>query len=175
MSTKYMDKKCIICGAVFKAPPSSNKVTCSKSCQSKRAALAAKKGHKWSEEAKKKRSEKLCADGSFESVRIKGTAAAMGLPEGQRGPQNRESKVWVLIAPDGRYVTVVNLLDWCRENYTLFEPPCDDVGRAAMRVSSGFKAIASSMRGVASRQRPVSTYKGWGLAKIPIKNKGDKR
>lgn len=168
-----MDKKCVICGAVFQAPPSSKKVTCSKDCQSKRAAMAAKRGHKWSEAAKSRRAEEKAKDGSFDAIRVKGTAAALELPEGQRGPQNRESKVWVLIDPSGNYVPVVNLLDWCRENYTLFEPPCDDIDRAAMRVSSGFKAIASSMRCVPSRQCPVTTYKGWGLAKIPVKNKGE--
>lgn len=137
--------------------------------------MAAKKGHKWSDAAKRRRSEEKSKDVTFESVRKKGSAAAMELPEGQRGPQNRESKVWVLIDPSGNYVTVVNLLDWCRKNYTLFEPPCEDVDRAAIRVSSGFKAIASSMRGVKSRQRPSTTYKGWGLAKIPVKNKGENK
>lgn len=170
-----MDKKCIICGAVFQAPPSSKKVTCSKPCQSKRAAMAAKKGHKWSAEARFRRSQEKAQDGSFDAIREKGTAAAMAIPEGQRGPQNRESKVWVLIDPSGNYVPVVNLLDWCRDNYTLFEPPCEDIDKAAIRVSSGFKAIASSMRGVASRKRPVTTYKGWGLAKIPTRMKGDKK
>lgn len=166
-----MDKKCIICGAVFQAPPSSKKVTCSKACRSKRAAMAAKKGHKWSAEAKLRRSQEKAKDGSFDAVREKGTAAAMAIPEGQRGPQNRESKIWVLIDPSGSHIPVCNLLDWARENYTLFEPPCEDVDKAAIRVSSGFKAIASSMRGVKSRNRTVSTYKGWGLAKIPQKAK----
>ena len=96
-----------------------------------------------------------------------GVKAALSIPEGQRGPQNRESKVWELISSDGEYITVTNLLDWARENYTRFVPPCDDVDAAALRVSSGFKAIASSMRGVPSRGRPVSSYKGWGLAKLP--------
>lgn len=98
-----------------------------------------------------------------------GTNAAMMLPESQRGPQNRTSKIWILIDPSGSHVPVVNLLDWCRENYTLFEPPCENIENAAHRVASGFRAIASSMRGVKSRKRPVSSYKGWGLAKVPIK------
>lgn len=105
------------------------------------------------------------------SIQQIGVAAALSLPEGQRGPQNRESKVWELIAPDGTHITVTNLLDWARNNYTLFEPPCGDVDAAAMRVSSGIRAIAASMRGAKSRERPVSSYKGWGLAKLP--EKGD--
>ena len=166
-----MDKKCIICGAVFQAPPSSKKVTCSKACRSKRAAVAAKKGHKWSVEARLRRSLEKAQDGSFDAVREKGTATALAIPEGQRGPQNRGSKIWVLIDPSGSHVPVCNLLDWARENYTLFEPPCEDVNKAAIRVASGFRAIASSMRGAKSRNRPVSTYKGWSLAQIPKKSK----
>ena len=79
--------------------------------------------------------------------------------------------MWELIDPDGNHITVTNLLDWARNNYTLFEPPCDDVDAAAVRVSTGFRAIATSMRGARSRQRPVSSYKGWGLAGLP--EKGD--
>lgn len=98
-----------------------------------------------------------------------GVAAALALPEGQRGEQNRESKTWELIDPTGNHIIVRNLLDWSRRNYTLFEPADADPEKAATRISSGFKAIASSMRGVKSRQRHVSTYKGWSLAAPPIK------
>lgn len=103
----------------------------------------------------------------MKSLQKAGLEAAMAVPENQRGPQNRTSKLWILIDPLGNHVPVMNLLDWARENYTLFEPPCDDVDKAAYRVASGFRAIASSMRGVPSREHPVSSYKGWGLAKIP--------
>lgn len=168
-----MEKKCVICGASFKAPPSSKKVTCSAVCRSKRAAISATHGHRWSAEAREKRSADASIIAQFTSVQSSGSAAALEMPEGQRGPQNRESKIWVLIDPSGNHITVCNLLDWARENYTLFEPPCDNPEKAAIRVSSGFRAIAESMRGVKSRERPVSTYKGWGLAKIPTKNKGD--
>lgn len=101
------------------------------------------------------------------AIQPNGTAAAAAIPECQRGPQNRESKVWVLIRPDGQRLTVTNLLDWARQNYKLFEPACTDPDAAAVRVAKGFRAIASSMRGVKSRQRPVSTYKGWSLDDLP--------
>ena len=169
-----MDKKCVICGSIFTAPPSSKKVTCSPACRSKRAELSAKRSkRKWNAESKLKRSSDPSILLHMESIQQSGVSAALELREGQRGPQNRESKIWVLIDPNGNHITVCNLLDWARENYTLFEPPCDNPEKAAIRVSSGFRAIAGSMRGVKSRERPVSTYKGWGLAKIPIKNKGD--
>lgn len=165
-----MDKKCVICGSVFQAPPSSKKVTCSPACRSRRAALAAKSstGRTWSPGKREKRANDPDVIAKMASIQRVGTQAALEIPESQRGPQNRTSKIWVLIDPLGNRIPVVNLLYWCRENYTLFEPPCENVDKAACRIASGFRAIASSMRGVKSRQRPVSTYKGWGLAKIPI-------
>lgn len=169
-----MLKKCVICGATFKAPPSDKKVTCSPVCRSRRAALAAKAsaGRTWSTEKKARRANDPDVIAKLASIQQIGSQAALAIPEGQRGPQNRESKVWELIDPDGNHITVTNLLDWARNNYTLFEPPCDDVDAAARRVSNGIMTIATSMRGARSRQRPVSSYKGWGLARLP--EKGDK-
>lgn len=164
----------MICGAVFQAPPSDKKVTCSPACRSRRAALAAKAsaGRTWSPEKKARRANDPDVIAKLASIQQIGSQAALAIPEGQRGPQNRESKVWELIDPDGNHITVTNLLDWARNNYTLFEPPCDDVDAAARRVSNGIMTIATSMRGARSRQRPVSSYKGWGLARLP--EKGDK-
>lgn len=164
----------MICGAVFQAPPSDKKVTCSPACRSRRAAMAAKAsaGRTWSTEKKARRANDPDVIAKLASIQQIGSQAALAIPEGQRGPQNRESKVWELIDPDGNHITVTNLLDWARTNYTLFEPPCDDVDAAARRVSNGIMTIATSMRGARSRQRPVSSYKGWGLARLP--EKGDK-
>lgn len=172
-----MKKICVICGGSFDAPPSSKKVTCSPECRSKRAALSAKrKGRKWTSVAKDRRAADVSVKLKLASVQAYGTAAALAIPEGQRGPQNRESKIWTLIDPAGNKIVVTNLLDWARENYTLFEPPCDDAEEAADRVSKGFRAIASSMRGVSSRKRPVYHYKGWGLDGLPVdkESKNDK-
>ena len=168
-----MDKKCVICGAVFQAPPSSKKVTCSPACRSRRAALAAKAsaGRTWSTEKKARRANDPDVIAKLASIQQIGSQAALAIPEGQRGPQNRESKVWELIAPDGQHITVTNLLDWARDNYTFFEPESADPEQASIRISSGFRAIASSMRGAKSRQRPVSSYKGWGLYRLPYKYK----
>lgn len=167
-----MEKKCLICGAMFKAPPSSKKVTCSHACRSKRASLAATNSpRKWSAEAKLRRASDKDVLERIASIQQIGTAAALEIPDGQRGPQNRESKIWELIDPDDNHITITNLLDWARHNYILFEPPCDDVDAAASRVAKGFMAIASSMRRVKSRTRSVYHYKGWGLARLP--EKGD--
>lgn len=165
-----MIKHCIICGAAFRSPPSAKKVTCSPACRSIRAAQVARTSKRvWSMEARERRVADPAIAGRMDHLQPIGTAAALSLPEGQRGEQNRGSKVWVLIAPTGQQITAINLLDWARENYTLFEPEDANPEQAALRIASGFKAIASSMRGVKSRQRPVSTYKGWGLAALPTK------
>ena len=165
-----MEKRCVICGTVFLAPPSSKKVTCSTECRSKRASLAARRcGRKWNEESKKKRAADPSVIEQITSIQRLGSDAAIAIPEGQRGPQNRGSKVWELIDPDCNHIAITNLLDWARNNYTLFEPPVDDVDAAASRVARGFMAIASSMRGVKSRARSVYHYKGWGLARLPEK------
>lgn len=131
--------------------------------------MAAKNSRrKWSQEAKDKRSSDPDVKSQMASIQAVGTAAALSIPEGQRGPQNRESKIWTLIDPGGNKIVVTNLLDWARKNYTLFEQPCDDVDAAANRVAKGFMAIASSLRGVKSRKRPVYHYKDWGLDGFPV-------
>lgn len=162
-----MKKSCVICGAAFFAAPSSKKVTCSPECRSKRAALSARKGHKWSQSAKLSRSNDPKIKDMMAALQAEGTAAALMIPEGQKGPQNRSSKVWVLIDPDGNQIEVTNLLDWARNNYSKFEPDCTNPEKAAERITKGFGAIASSMRGVSSRTRPVYHYKDWGLDGIP--------
>ena len=167
-----MIKKCVICGREFSTPPSNNKTTCSTECRRKRAAIAAanRKGTvRWSIESRERFSQKLHSNPEiYREGSQKGLAKAQSLPDSQRGPQNRESKIWILIDPSGNYVPVTNLLDWSRKNYTLFEPPCADVDKAAIRVSSGFKAIARSLEGKRNgNQRAAMTYKGWGLAKTP--------
>lgn len=161
-----MEKRCVICGAAFQAPPSSKKVTCSPVCRSKRAALSARNGHKWSAEAKARRSSDPVLKERMAVLQAVGTAAALDLPEGQRGPQHRASKVWILVDPSGSKIEVTNLLDWARDHYYLFEPD-GDPDAAAHRIAAGFGAIASSMRGVISRRRAVYRYKGWSLDKAP--------
>lgn len=158
----------MICGATFQAPPSSKKVTCSPECRSKRASISASKpGRKWSAEAKARRAADTRIMEQLSSMQEIATAAALERPDGRRGPAHRASKIWTLIDPSGNKIVVTNLLDWSRKNYDLFEPPCDDVDAAAARISKGFQAIASSMRGVKSRKRQAYHYKGWSLDGIP--------
>lgn len=169
-----MIRYCVICGTPFAVSPSTNKTTCSPACRSARAANAARKSKRtWSDAARQRRRENPSIQAAMGQMQPSGTAAAHSLPEGQRGPQNRESKSWVLIDPNGNHVRLTNLLHWARNHYTLFEPECTDPEAAARRISSGIKAIACSMRGAPSRRRRVASYKGWGLASLPTSTEED--
>lgn len=164
-----IEKRCVICDKPFAVYPSEvDRQCCSKKCGGALRTQCGKRGGThWSEDAKTKFRENEKAKRAREISSRAGLAAANALPENKRGEQNREALVWLLIDPNGNYHEAVNLLDWARRNKDLFFPPDVPEDVAAMRISSGFRAIASSMRGVASRQRPVSTYKRWKLAELP--------
>ena len=164
-------KPCVICGKLFDSYRSDNRVTCSDACRRRRVAKSSHdKPRKWGEEAKRRRAEDADIKAQMDVLQPRGVQAALAIPEGQRGPQNRESKIWVLVDPSGTQVPCTNLLDWARNNYRLFEPqtPEDECDKAARRISSGFRAIANSMRGAPSCKRSVYHYKGWGLLSLPI-------
>lgn len=168
-----IEKTCVICGKPFKIYPSeSERQCCSKKCG---AALRTQNGKRggthWSAEAKEAfRHNQAAAKARAESS-PKGLEAAAAIPEGQKGPQNREALVWILIDQSGNQHCVVNLLDWARKNKDLFFSADIPEDVAANRIANGFRAIASSMRGVSSRKRPVQRYKGWSLAGLPCPKK----
>lgn len=166
-----MERQCVICGALFKCSPSDNKVTCSPACRSKRAALSAsrtKRGTKWTEEQRQRLSGSAERKAQLEGIRESAVAAALSKPEGQRGIHNRNSQLWILTDPTGRKHAVINLRDWARTHYRDFSPDAADPERAADNIRTGISAIASSMRDAESRKgRPVSTYKGWQLDRLP--------
>ncbi len=167
-------KNCVVCGSSFESPPSDKTVTCSPDCRSIRArsALAQRRAvdpgvmRTTSESAKKRYIDPVRREAARLSAKLASDAALL-IPEGQRGPQNRTSKNWVLIDPDGNHIEVTNLQDWAREYYDFFEPDSDDIDASANRIRCGFQAIACYMRGVPSRTRPVTSYKGWGLYALP--------
>lgn len=158
-----MRRRCVICGAEFDTPPSNNKTTCSPACSRLRKSQSHKGKHnRWSEEAKASARAAAEKTGNLQY----GSAAALRLPEGQRGPQNRNALIWHLIDPEGDPITVVNLQDWARQHaqdYFGMEP----TDRSAASIASGFRQIKRSMEGKLRRKNgaPVSlsTYKGWGL------------
>lgn len=161
-----MIKRCVVCGAEFYAPPTSKKITCSRDCSAVRKGQTHKGIHtSWSEESRKKRSETLKAQGLTDQAK-KALEKAQALPESQRGEQNREAKVWLLIDPSGNIHRVVNLKNWAREHADDFDTvqSAKDRERVAHNVSTGFRQIALSMRG---KRGPISTYKGWRLDGLP--------
>lgn len=91
----------------------------------------------------------------------------MARPDSQRGPNHREAKHWVLIAPDGVRFEIVNLLDWARRHAHWFDTVRDDADREriAGNVRSGFGGIVQSMLG--HKKRPCYTYKGWRIGDWP--------
>ena len=93
-----MIRQCVICGAEFDTPPSSNKRTCSPACSAAWRSQQHKGRHnKWSASAKRNAAAAAEKTGNL----AHGTKAALALPEGQRGPQNRNAKIWHLRTPDG--------------------------------------------------------------------------
>lgn len=158
-----MIRRCVVCGAEFNTPPSNNKITCSKACSAVRRSQSHQGKHnQWSQTAKASARKAAAQTGNLKN----GTQAALKLPAGQRGPQNREAKVWHLVDPDGNIMTVVNLLDWARQH----AKDCfgmDPTDENANRIASGFRQIKRSIEGKRIRANgkpsPVSTYKGWGL------------
>lgn len=157
-----MRRRCVICGAEFDTPPSNNRSTCSPECSSiwrgqRHLGLRFRK----SEAARGKARAAAAKTGNL----THGTAAALKLPEGQRGPQNRNALIWHLIDPEGNPVTVVNLQDWARQHakdYFGMEP----TDAAAANIASGIRQIKRSMEGKIRRNGKVctvSSYKGWGL------------
>lgn len=162
-------RTCAICGKKFPASPSDKEACCSIACgveyRRQRGTLG---GNPWSLNAKLKRRADARVKAQMDVLQPIAAKAAMAIPEGQRGPQNRESLLWILIDPQGNYHKAVNLTDWARKNRLLFFGPSVPEDVAAMRITRGFYAIASSMRGVPSRRgRPSMSYHKWRLAELP--------
>lgn len=171
-----INKICVICGKPFTVSPSSEKQQCcSRKCGTELRTRNGNREYGWDNAAKERRKNDAEVSDRMRNLQPMAVEAALKLPGGQRGEQNREARIWTLVDPEGNYHRVVNLLDWARENKRLFfeESIPDDV--AANRIASGFRAIASSMRGVESRKRPVCSYKKWKLAKLPEDKDLDKR
>lgn len=157
-----MIRKCIICGSEFQTSPSNNKITCSRECSAVRKSQShTGKSNKWSEEKRESARVAAAKTGNLRN----GTAAAMKLPEGQRGEENRNAMIWHLRDPEGNPVIVTNLLHWARlhaQDYFGMDP----TDRSGEVISSGFKNIKRSMEGKLHRNgKPYSvySYKGWTL------------
>ena len=93
-------------------------------------------------------------------------------PKNQRGPQNKEAKVWTIYPPEcDDPIVVKNLTDWARKNYDLFEPGSDDIDETAKRIVAGFSAIAQTLKGNRSsvgKRRGATSYKRWTMRGLPV-------
>lgn len=120
----------------------------------------------WSPDARTRQSRRLKKMGQTESAR-RGLEAAMAKPDSQRGPNHRESKRWVLIAPDGKRFEIINLMDWARRHAHWFDDVQNEADRqcVANNIRSGFGGIVQSMIG--RKKHPCFTYKGWRLGDWP--------
>lgn len=158
-------KICRVCGKEFYAPPSSKKSTCSKECESKnKSAVHAGKSSPWSEEAKARFAQSPAHLKQARAQVAEATKAAMALPEGRKGSQNRESKVWIVKTPENTVIKIVGLAQWARENYKLFEPDSTDPEATVERIHGGFSAMSSSLSGCREKAGAmVGQYKGWQL------------
>lgn len=153
-------RHCVICGAPFDVYPSDPARTCSPACRSalKSRSQTGRK-HPWCEASKQRLRDKP----KPEQLAL-GHAAAMALPDSQRGSGHRDCKVWRLRSPDGQDYTAVGILPWARENAWRFGETDED---GALRIAAGFRQIALSARG--KTKRPVGSYKGWTLLDLPSK------
>ena len=164
-----MKRNCVVCGAEFDAPPSSNKVTCSPACSRVRKVQTHKgKSNRWAADKCDSARQAAARTGNLR----RGTAAALKRPDGQRGLEHRDAKVWYLRDPEGNEVVAVNLLDWARHHTADFDMEPTD--HNAFIIASGFRQIKRSIEGKRYRNgklSPVSTYKGWTLVAWEDKNK----
>jgi len=149
-------KKCVICAAIFEAPPSSKKITCSKACSKMRkSASHAGKSNVWSADSREKLSER----GQTGNLK-RGAEVTKILPHTGAFETNKEAKVWLLLSPDNIEYKVRNLALFCRENPQLWDG-------TSTNAYAGLRQIQAWLCG--KRKRKVSTYKGWQLLEIAEK------
>lgn len=158
-----MIKRCVICGKEFKSPPSDKVVTCSPECRSERArrALIARGNIFRTPEILKKIKESPKKKAHAREIQPLGKKAAMELPGGQKGIQNRTSKLWILIDPSGHKHAAINIAQFIRDNAKSFGIEPDDE-RSVHNIYSGFRVIARTIAGTNSG-RPVYHCREWGL------------
>ena len=161
-------KICPVCGKEFYAPPSSKKITCSKECASKRKSdTNTGKTFRWSDAARQRYSQSPAHIQQAKGQAAEAAKASMALPESQKGSQHRDAKVWIVKSPDNTIIKIVNITQWARENYQLFEPYTTDIDATVKRIKAGFSAMASSMAGYRNDTgHKVGQYKGWQLLSV---------
>ena len=129
-------KKCIVCGKKFYAPPSSIKKCCSPQCSTiHRRMLHATEVYA----------------GSTQHMR----ECAKAYPKCVKGPEHHSAKDWTLQAPDGTVYQCHNLLDFFRTHPDLID--CDP-----KTAWSGIQVIKRSILGT-RKKHPCYQWRGWRL------------
>lgn len=144
----------MICGAIFQAPPSAKKVTCSNPCRRERARRQAQIRHvRWSEAARERRRKQAHR---FRAALQQGTTAAQQSPAAGPFPTNQKALIWYLESPEGRRYTVRNLRLFFREHPELIP------GNTMEQATHGIYVIKQSMSGT-RKGRGAAQWKGWRL------------
>lgn len=149
-----MIKKCVVCGAEFYAPPSSKKITCSKSCSGKRRSRLLK-NHAVSAEAKAKISRSALKRGFTDNLK-KGTLSAQASVKAGKTDQNSSAKFYVLRSPDGRIFEASNLSNFIRRNPDLFEIERGNE-KEVEKVAHGFYTVKKNIKA----DKGCQTYHDW--------------
>lgn len=166
LNTPRNQKKCVVCGALFYAPPSSKKVTCGDECRRVRkvwiylhdkrptavreAISAAKKGIR---------------PPTYDAF----IAANKASPYTQRGEQNSAAKWWrIRNTETGDEYAFTNLQEFVRNNPDLFGAETDE---NIYRICRGFYTIKRNFKRGAS----CITYKGWQIIEFDDRCNFEKR
>ncbi|RGC27217.1 hypothetical protein DWX41_18285 [Hungatella hathewayi] len=150
-----MIRECIVCGKGFKCSPSDKTVTCCKECSRiNKSRTHQGKSNKWSEESRKRLSER----GKTANLQ-EGTKAALKSPRSGRYETNVNAKKWHIVSPDGQHYKFKNLHHWARQNCALFG--FDETEENAIKIAKGLQHAKAGELG--KKYAFTSTYKGWRI------------
>ena len=148
-------KICIVCGKTFERPPSNKTVTCSNECR-KEYAKQRSTGRVFSDESKKRISEKAKGRDLSELQPV-AVEAAKCSPNSGRFETNVNAIDWHLISPEREHYYFHSLSLWLRENsLELFG--CIPDSKEFNNVRSG---LSNAKRAMLGKKYPCCTYKGW--------------
>ena len=151
-------KKCIMCGAIFYAPPSSKKITCSKKCLCARRS-AVLTGRIRSEQERNALSRAAIERGKPKSYNAF-ILANQSSPKCQRGEMHNAAKKWKIKNIDtGEEFAFTNLSQWVRNNINRFMRLSDDIDTDVNRISHGFYTIKKNF----IKGNNCITYYGWQI------------
>lgn len=136
-------RRCIVCGKMFWAAPSSGKITCSVECERANRSISGKTGASAVNAAKAQE-------------------AAKSSPNSGRYETNAIAKSWKIRSPEGIIYDVNNLSLWADEHADIL--PSDP-----KRFALGIRDIKRTIQG--KKERGSTQYKGWTLLEWSEDNK----